>query len=151
MKVSTTKAQVGADFIPGKIIKLKLKLILRFQFSVEIFLGSMFRSSVTWCEQRKYHIKKYIQKRKTNLPLLYPPTQTFLCVKEKKAKRKHMKIKVTRIDRLHMSKVQHNLQSYPVNLALNVSSMTLLFISSRIILDNGNYSEFRETSFQTRH
>ena len=60
-----------------------------------------------------------------------------------------MKIKLTRIDRLHMRKIEHKLQSYPVNLALNFSSMTLLFISKRIILDNEKYSEFREASSQT--
>ena len=48
-----------------------------------------------------------------------------------------------------MRKIKHKLQSYPVNLALNVSSMTLLFISKRIILDNEKYSEFREASSQT--
>ena len=40
------------------------------------------------------------------------------------------------------------MQSYPVNLALNVSSITLLLISNRIILDNENCSEFRQASSQ---
>ena len=47
---------------------------------------------------------------------------------------------------LQTSKIGHKLQSYPVNLALKVSSMTLLLISNRIILNNENCSEFHKAS-----
>ena len=106
----------------------------------------MFNTSVTCCE----HI------RIANLPLLYPPTQTSLCVKEKIIKlRVSLNLTgpsdLTRIYRfthlqLQTSKIGHKLQSYPVNLALKVSSMTLLLISNRIILNNENCSEFHKAS-----
>lgn len=101
----------------------------------------MFNTSVTCCE----HI------RIANLPLLYPLTQTSLCVKEKIIKLRvsliwpYKNLSLTHLQ-VQTSKIGHKLQSYPVNLALKVSSMTLLLISNRIILNNENWSEFHEAS-----
>ena len=115
----------------------------------------MFSSSVnSYCEQRKYYLKKiYKNKNKNkNRPATVISTDSNfpLCKGKDKLSISFIRMtnddNLTRIDHLHTRKIGYKLQFYPVNLALNVSSITLLFISSRIILDNENNSEFREAS-----
>lgn len=48
---------------------------------------------------------------------------------------------------IHEQKLSIKLQSYPVNLALKVSSMILLLISNKIILDNESVRVFDRASF----
>ena len=68
------EAQLEADFSPLQNNNVLGFIFLWLCSSVAALLGVNKESIIK---------KKNIQKQQTNLPLLYPPTQTSLCVKEK--------------------------------------------------------------------
>ena len=102
---------------------------------------------------KRASLRRKIYKTTTDKPATVISTDSnFPLCKGKDKLSVSLNLKFCENHRLHTStytsKIEHKVQSYPVNLALNVSSITLLLISNRIILDNENCSEFREASSQ---